>query len=134
MARSGTVLASHTYVPSLFLANFCPLEGLITGLPVLASVGTHQGSAGVAKGLVADGLPLRSTVLKPGMKPTSLGSPGPKLVAPLALAVYPVPAADGLGWKYCGSGLPDLSRNSWPIRADPMTWPLAFLMKLPLAR
>src|SRR5581483_9835759 len=79
-------------------------------------------------------LPLRSTVLRPGMNPTRRGSPGPRLDAADALAVYPVPASEGRGWKYWGIGLPCLSRNSWPMSADPTTCPLAFLMKLPFAR
>ena len=31
---------------------------------------------------------------------------------------------DGRGWKYCGSGLPLASVNSWQIRLDPTTLPL----------
>src|ERR1700738_4539417 len=107
------------------MAYCWPDEGLRTGLPVLASVGTQYGSSLVAKGLVPDVFPLRSTVFNPGMNPTRRGSPGPRLVAPPALAVYPVPAADGRGWKYWGKGFPILSRNSWPIRAEPMTLHLA---------
>src|ERR1700722_2072380 len=99
MARSGTVLGSHMYDPSEFLANFSPADGLVTGSPVLASTGTHIGSAVVAKGLVADGLPLRSTVLSPAMKPTRRGLLGPRLEAPLEVATYPLPASDGRGWK-----------------------------------
>jgi elongation factor G len=50
------------------------------------------------------------------------------------IEIEPLPAADGRGWKYLGSGLPCLSRNSWPIRAEPTTCPLASFTKLPLAR
>ncbi len=56
MARSGTVLGSQTYVPSLFLAYFCPGSGLVTGAAAdVVSTGTQYGSAGVANGLVLDG-------------------------------------------------------------------------------
>ena len=30
-----------------------------------------------------------------------------------------MPAADGRGWKYCGSGLPSLSVKFWPISDEP---------------
>src|SRR5215471_1542170 len=33
-------------------------------------------------------------------------------------------AVDGRGWKYCGSGLPFESTNSWHSRLDPATLPL----------
>ena len=33
-------------------------------------------------------------------------------------------ASDGRGWKYCGSGLPLASTNSWQSRLEPTTWPL----------
>ena len=41
---------------------------------------------------------------------------GPRLLALVASGSYPSPAADGRLWKYCGSALPSLSVNDWPIR------------------
>jgi hypothetical protein len=62
-------------------------------------VGTHAGSAFVAKGFTGDGLPSSPTVFTPGTNPMSSGFDGPRLVAPDAAPSYPVPAADGRGWK-----------------------------------
>ena len=53
----------------------------------------------------------------------SSGFDGPRLLAPDDEASYPAPAADGRGWKYCGSGFPLLSVNSWPSSADPTSLP-----------
>src|SRR5690349_15878750 len=105
------------------------------GLPC-SSVGTQYGSSEVANGLVLEVLPLRSTVLNPGMKPTSLGSPGPRLLAPDAMQLgvfgghvapvgsYPLaPDAEGRGWKYRGAGSPFLSRKFCPMREEPTTLP-----------
>src|SRR5258708_3396434 len=123
MARSGTVLGSQTYEPSGFLAYFWPGVGLGTGFP-FGSTGTQVGSALVANGLTFDGLPLRLTVFTPGTNPISSGLDGPRLLAPDEAALYPVPAADGRGWKYWGSGLPLLVVKLWPSRADPTSLPL----------
>src|SRR3984893_5745250 len=50
---------------------------------------------------------------------------GPRLLPLDAVGSYPlVPAADGRLWKYCGSGLPLLSVNSWPISLLPTGFPL----------
>src|SRR6478609_11299612 len=50
---------------------------------------------------------------------------GPRLLALVARGSYPAPAADGLLWKYCGSALPSLSVNDWPIRLLPNGFPPA---------
>src|SRR6201997_3903849 len=50
---------------------------------------------------------------------------GPRLLAPDDVGSYPLPAADGRLWKYCGSALPSLSVNSWPISRLPTGLPLA---------
>jgi hypothetical protein len=42
----------------------------------------------------------------------------------LDVRVLLLEAADGRGWKYCGSGLPLASTNSWQSREDPTTLPL----------
>src|ERR1700681_3829922 len=50
---------------------------------------------------------------------------GPRLLPPDAVGSYPlVPAADGRLWKYCGSALPLLSVNSWPMILLPTGFPL----------
>src|SRR5487761_688018 len=78
------------------------------------------------------------------MSLTSTGLVGPRLVAPENSGLQPksvfgvsgLDAADGRGWKYCGSGLPLASVNSWQSRLEPTTlpWkltsdPLAWLWK-----
>src|SRR6185312_852026 len=126
MARSGIVLGSQTYSPPAVLAYFCPGAGLVTGFPC-GSVGTQAGSDLVANGLAADGLPFRPTVFTPATKPVSSGLDGPRLDAPLLLASYPVPALDGRGWKYRGSGLPLASVNSCPSSDEPASLPFRWL-------
>src|SRR6201987_5012896 len=49
----------------------------------------------------------------------------PRLLAPGDVGSYPLPAADGRLGKYCGSALPSLSVNSWPISRLPTGLPLA---------
>src|ERR1700738_4455063 len=50
---------------------------------------------------------------------------GPRWLPLDAGGSYPlVPPADGRLWKYCGSGLPLLSVNSWPISLLPTGFPL----------
>ena len=77
----------------------------------------------VANGFVADGWPSRPTVLTPATNPISSGLDGPRLLAPDELPSYPAPAAEGRGWKYCGSGLPLLSVNSCPSSSEPTSLP-----------
>ena len=48
---------------------------------------------------------------------------GPRLLALVASGSYPSPAADGRLWKYCGSALPSLSVNDWPISLLPTGFP-----------
>src|SRR5260370_32163947 len=79
MARSGRVSGSQTLEAAGFRAYRRPGAGLVTGFPV-GSVGTHAGSAAVAKGLVRDGWPLLPIVLIPGTNPMSSGFEGPRLV------------------------------------------------------
>ena len=64
------------------------------------------------------------------MSVTSTGLVGPRLDAPEASGLQPpvwlvaeVADADGRGWKYCGSGLPLASVNSWHSRLEPTTRP-----------
>src|ERR1700689_2182001 len=116
------VSGSQTYPPAAVFAYFWPGAGLVTGFPC-GSVGTQAGSAGVANGLTADGLPLSPTVFTPATNPTSSGFDGPRLDAPDDAPSYPVPASDGRGWKYCGSGFPLLSVNSCPSSAEPASLP-----------
>ena len=60
------------------------------------------------------------SLLNPGMKPTSRGSDGPRLLAALAFAVYGWGlVADGRGWKYRGSGSPLASVRLWSIMLEP---------------
>src|ERR1700733_3125007 len=151
MARSGIVFGSQTKAPPAVLSYFWPGAGLVTGVPP-GSTGTQAGSALVANGLAADGWPFRPTVLTPATNPISSGVDGPRLVAraepprgppgcppaptpissglagpglvaPDELPSYPAPAADGRGWKYCGSGFPWRSVNSCPSSADPTSRP-----------
>src|ERR1017187_9542662 len=122
MARSGMVAGSHAYAPPGPRAYRWPGAGLVTGTP-LGSVGTQAGSVLVAKGLIFDGIPLSPTVLTPGTNPMSSGLDGPRLVAPDEEASYPVPAADGRGWKYRGSGAPLLLVKLWPSSDDPASLP-----------
>jgi hypothetical protein len=120
--RSGTVLGSHSYAPAAVFRNLCLGTGLVTGSPAGLS-GTQAGSAAVANGLVADGLPPRPTVLTPATKPMSSGLDGPRLDAADEVPSYPAPAADGRGWNHCGSGLPLASEKLWPSRAEPTSFP-----------
>src|SRR5215470_4497758 len=64
------------------------------------------------------------------MSLTSTGLSGPRLDAPLASGLQPplwlvadVADADARGWKYCGSGLPLASVNSWQSKPEPTTCP-----------
>src|SRR5258708_38039366 len=98
MGRWGTGLGSRREEPSGFRAYRRPGAGLVTGIP-FGSVGTHAGSAAVAKGLARDGLPSSPTVLIPGTNPMSSGFEGPRVVAPDDAAFDPDPAADGGVWK-----------------------------------
>src|SRR5689334_9006304 len=61
---------------------------------------------------------------------TRAGLFGPRLDAaensglqPLSVLDVGSAAADGRGWKYCGSGLPLASLNSWQSRLEPTTRP-----------
>src|SRR6478735_3804191 len=87
----------------------------------------------------AASLRVQTRVSRLGLKPlSSLGSEGspavstmlsgPRLLALVASGSYPSPAADGLLWKYCGSGLPSLSVNDWPIRLLPTGFPPASMI------
>jgi hypothetical protein len=73
--------------------------------------------------LTADGWPVRPTVLIPATNPISSGLDGPRLLAPDELPSYPVPAAEGRGWKYRGSGLPLASVNDCPSSCEPTSFP-----------
>jgi hypothetical protein len=77
----------------------------------------------VANGLAADGCPFKPTVLTPATNPMSSGFDGPRLDAPDDAPSYPVPASDGRGWKYWGSGFPLLPVNSCPSSAEPTSLP-----------
>src|ERR1039457_1139087 len=70
---------------------------------------------------------------------TSAGLSGPRLEAaekpgsqPKSVLEAELTASDGRGWKYCGSGLPLASVNSWQSRLDPTTCPLQLTIE-PLA-
>src|ERR1700739_2960908 len=87
----------------------------------IAKLGEHTGVSRLGLNPAVEGsAPGASLVGSAGVS-TMLS--GPRVVGPDASGSEPFPGADGLVWKYCGSGLPSLSVNDWPISLLPTGFP-----------
>src|SRR3954453_13750458 len=62
---------------------------------------------------------------RPGLLVPRLDAPEDTGSQPKSVLSVDDDAVDGRGWKYCGSGLPLASTNSWQMRLEPTTLPPA---------
>src|SRR5271166_2349011 len=77
-------------------------------------------------GPVASGFSLRSALIASLVESMSFLDVGPRFVPPVCVGSYPLPAADGLPWKYCGFV------HNWPMIDEPTGLPLWYIIE-PLA-